>query len=1195
MRSESIVNRFGLALVLAAATPSASALAHPPGAHQDDHGHETPPRLWHDARGHRELEGWLLAVRASGVTIDLHDGGTATVAMDDLPTDEQVVARQELDRIQELNRRAWTLPATPMAAMAASALAVADDAPWQAAAFKLFAPSVKTRWDAQWLYVESDGMPHEPLAFTQMAGITAWQQQVPLPQNYTGANAWQIPLKPRLADKPVSGKLYLRKGAIALAANGIPIFNALNNRGVDSFSIGELDEFGGHSGRGDDYHYHAAPLAIQKVVGKDQPIAFALDGFAIYGLFDPKAKAGADGACPLGATESLDEWNGHFCTVPAGQGLDGGTRSYHYHASKAYPYINGGMRGEVKVEGDEIVPQAHAQPLRPATGPLKGARITGFRQTGPKAWSLTYQLGGKDGHVDYVVDGNGGVTFTFTTPDGTKTVETYSAKDRRTPGAGGGRGAQGDRPPREGGGRKGQGGDRPPRGGDDRPPPPPDRPDDRPPPPPDGDDDRPPRDDAPAAAEPRAPNAFPFRCTGLTADGLLDTRYTCDGESTSPPFAWSDLPKGTRSVAMVMHHLAPGNDTHVYMVNWGIPATATAMAAGQRMGHWGSNTVNGRAEYAPPCSKGPGTKIYVVTLYALSAEPKLPTGGKVTRADLLAAIKDITLGSAAVDLKYARTGKGQGGGDGGGAGGDRPRRGGPNEEPDAQDDGAQGQRKPGRGGKGGQGGPGGKGGQAKGDGGGEGQRGGLLQRMTAFHTDVPPHDLDIVLARPTDRSVTVSAVTAKPSELVVRYGPAGGTELAASPALRTEPGKTALVELSGLKPGTEYRYRVDLKPEGGQPVTGTEHRFRTRPPAGTPFTFTIQADSHLDANMDPKVYERTLANALTDRPDFHVDLGDTFMTDKRGRDFERTAPQYDAQRWYFGQLCADAPLFMVLGNHDGEKGSAGTRPDDMGPWSYRMRTERFPPPQTGSGGFTGETGSKDGRGADYYAFEWGDALVVVLDPFNFTTERTRGGPGGSGNNRTKEALPPNDSSWGFTLGKAQYDWLADTLAKSKAKFKFVFTHHLVGGVGGTEARGGVESAPFFEWGGRNADGSEGFRERRPGWAMPIHDLLVKNGVTAVFHGHDHLYVHSVKDGVTYQCVPQPGNALGGTRSAQEYGYASGTILGSPGHMRVKVTPEKATVDFVRASLGQPTAGGRSEREANGAVVASYDLKPKGAD
>jgi hypothetical protein len=361
--------------------------------------------------------------------------------------------------------------------------------------------------------------------------------------------------------------------------------------------------------------------------------------------------------------------------------------------------------------------------------------------------------------------------------------------------------------------------------------------------------------------------------------------------------------------------------------------------------------------------------------------------------------------------------------------------------------------------------------------------------------------------------------------------------------------------------------------------------------------------------MNPKVYERMLRNARADTPDFHVDLGDTFMTDKRRGDFRDAAPQYDAQRWYFGMLCADAPLFMALGNHDGESGSAGTRPDDMGPWSYDMRTARFPAPFTGSPAsgaapmYTGRTTMVDGRGSNYYAFTWGDATVVVLDPYWPTTERAKGGGGGRGGRGGEggrgqggggappnKTLSPQDQSWSFTLGRLQYDWLADTLATSTAKYKFIFIHHLVGGMGGQEARGGAESAPFFEWGGKNADGTPGFASHRPGWPMPIHELLVKNGVTAVFHGHDHLYVHSERDGVTYQCVPQPGNSLGGTRSASEYGYASGTIRGSPGHVRVRVAPDAATVDFVRASLGD-TGGGRQEKEPNGAVVASYQVKP----
>ena len=37
------------------------------------------------------------------------------------------------------------------------------------------------------------------------------------------------------------GKDNFMKGAIAIAANGIPIFNPLNNRGEDTEAFGELD------------------------------------------------------------------------------------------------------------------------------------------------------------------------------------------------------------------------------------------------------------------------------------------------------------------------------------------------------------------------------------------------------------------------------------------------------------------------------------------------------------------------------------------------------------------------------------------------------------------------------------------------------------------------------------------------------------------------------------------------------------------------------------------------------------------------------------------------------------------------------------------------------------------------------------------------------------------------------------------
>ena len=266
--------------------------------------------------------------------------------------------------------------------------------------FEAFADQLKVYQDAQYLYVESDGMPNHPM----MIGIKSWQQQVPLPQPFTGSNAWKIPLHPVVAENPISAKTDLYRGAIALAVNGVPIFNALNNRGDDAYLYGELDEFGGHAGRADDYHYHTAPLHLSELVGVDKPIAYALDGFPIYGLTEPDGSAVTD----------LDEFNGHFAA-------DG---SYHYHGTKTYPYINGGMRGVVTVRDDQIEPQPHMTPIREALQPLQGATITNFIELDSSHYSLEYQINGQKYYVNYEFEGNT-YTFEFVDASGKKTVETY--------------------------------------------------------------------------------------------------------------------------------------------------------------------------------------------------------------------------------------------------------------------------------------------------------------------------------------------------------------------------------------------------------------------------------------------------------------------------------------------------------------------------------------------------------------------------------------------------------------------------------------------------------------------------------------------------------------------------------------------------------------------------------------------------
>jgi hypothetical protein len=288
----------------------------------------------------------------------------------------------------------------------------AKDAPKIAADFKPFEKSLKLKWDDDFLYVGSNGFPDHEM----MVGITNWQQQVPIPQSYFDKNAWRIPLHPVAADKPVSIKGKFLRGAIALAVNGVPIFNPQNNRGELSQEIGELDKFGGHCGRADDYHYHAAPLFLEKTVGPGKPIAYALDGYPIYGSTGPDGK-------PVDE-KTLDAFHGK--TDAAG--------NYAYYAGTKYPFVNGGFHGKVTEKQGQVDPQPRAEPIREAGEPLRGAKVTAFKVNKPDSYTLKYEVDGEVRTINYTVESDGSYEFEFIDGHGNKRRETYH---RRPPGGGG--------------------------------------------------------------------------------------------------------------------------------------------------------------------------------------------------------------------------------------------------------------------------------------------------------------------------------------------------------------------------------------------------------------------------------------------------------------------------------------------------------------------------------------------------------------------------------------------------------------------------------------------------------------------------------------------------------------------------------------------------------------------------------------
>ncbi len=470
-----------------------------------------------------------------------------------------------------------------------------------------------------------------------------------------------------------------------------------------------------------------------------------------------------------------------------------------------------------------------------------------------------------------------------------------------------------------------------------------------------------------------------------------------------------------------------------------------------------------------------------------------------------------------------------------------------------------------------------------------------------------------LVGRVSATSATINLVFDSSTQVFIEYG----TSPATYPAKTTTQTATANIPLnvvlSGLSANTRYYYRVQYS-LGSTFTARPERTFITQRSPGSSFSFVIQADPHMDNNTSADAYQLTLANELADKPDFMIDLGDTMMSDKlnaagvpvNGGASPNAAgvlTRTQLLRSYYDLATHSVPLYQALGNHEGEWGSNlnGTS-NNVAIWDTQSRTGYFPNPSP-DGFFAGDTQSYDATGTactpsqsitcglgqrrSYYSWVWGDALFIVLDPFwNQTASATQ--PGGG-----KDCCQRNAGYWSLTLGSTQYAWLKQTLEQSTAKYKFVFSHNLVGGVNPSvngvdqgPMRGGIEAAKYLEWGGYNLDGTWGFSTYRPNLAMPIHQLLVANHVTAFFHGHDHLYAHQSLDGIAYQDVPQPSalNTNLGTRAA-DYGYTQGTMLGGRGYLRVQVAPSGVTVQYIETWLPSEQRANQTNRM----VADSYTL------
>ncbi len=455
-----------------------------------------------------------------------------------------------------------------------------------------------------------------------------------------------------------------------------------------------------------------------------------------------------------------------------------------------------------------------------------------------------------------------------------------------------------------------------------------------------------------------------------------------------------------------------------------------------------------------------------------------------------------------------------------------------------------------------------------------------------------------LLGKPTDTSVTFNIVPASAIQYGIEYGTEPGVYTDQIDVVDVGAGEVSEVTIEGLSPNTRYYYRMVYDADGsitdGDYETRAEHSFWTQRAAGEGFAFTVTSDIHNNLSTNE---QNVMTHILSEAPDFEVDLGDTFMTGDAGITSQSAAnTRYVNQRGssYFGKIGPSVPVFLATGNHEDEEGwnldDTGT--NATGLWNIAARKTYFPLPsdERPDGFYSGNVDplaaalGGDTNREDYYAWRWGDALFVVIDEFQYTMNLPYAPAAGERSDDSSTG-----DQWSWTLGDDQYEWLTQVLEGSDARYKFVFSHNMLGGIpnkaisgaGAGYVRGGAEAAGYFEWGGKNADGSPGFAAHRPDWDKTIHQLFVDNGVSAYFHGHDHQYCYETRDGVVYQEVPSGGGMGGfsGIYSEGDHGDFE-TIeqqLSGNGHLRVRVESDHATVDYVSAS--------------SGSINHTYDIEP----
>ena len=155
--------------------------------------------------------------------------------------------------------------------------------------------------------------------------------------------------------------------------------------------------------------------------------------------------------------------------------------------------------------------------------------------------------------------------------------------------------------------------------------------------------------------------ALALTSAAFTDQGPIPKLYTCQGKDVSPALAWSGLPAGTKSLALIVDDPdapdpAAPKMTWVHWVLYNIPPNATGLQEAVASAALPAGTLEGvsdfkRTGYGGPCPPI-GRHRYFHKLYAL--DTVLPDLKKPTKAALETAMQGHVLGKVELMGTYQK-------------------------------------------------------------------------------------------------------------------------------------------------------------------------------------------------------------------------------------------------------------------------------------------------------------------------------------------------------------------------------------------------------------------------------------------------------------------------------------------------------------------------------------------------------------